>query len=426
MPTQKHGAPTSEHDISGWRHDARLAHRWQPGPVPEPPRLERGLYLAGGFLDVDKQGQGTLMPDAVPYADAPFVPPALVRRLGLRLGDWVDVLASEDDYGPVTHSVWRVNGHGIQDLPARPDFKQLTPIHPDRQIVLGHHPRALTGRLLDLVAPIGRGQRGLIVAPPQAGKTTVLTQIAEAVSADPELELLVLLVGERPEEATALRRAIDGLVLVADLDAPSREQAAVVNLALAHARRLTEEGRHVVVLLDSLTRLARVQNLAAPGGGRTLSGGMDASALTPLRQVFGAARAIEDGGSLTLIATCLIDTNSRLDQVVYEEFKGTGNMEVHLDRKLAQLGIVPCNQHRPVEHPPGSAIDRRDHAGTDDPGASRSLAHGRGRCAGGHARRAARLPRQPDSAGEIDVWKLNHNRTLRWKEPLTKQTNVPC
>ena len=180
------------------------------------------------------------------------------------------------------------------------------------------------------------------MAPPQAGKTTVLTQIAEAVSADPELELLVLLVGERPEEATALRRAIDGLVLVADLDAPSREQAAVVNLALAHARRLTEEGRHVVVLLDSLTRLARVQNLAAPGGGRTLSGGMDASALTPLRQVFGAARAIEDGGSLTLIATCLIDTNSRLDQVVYEEFKGTGNMEVHLDRKLAQLGLFPA------------------------------------------------------------------------------------
>ncbi len=282
------------------------------------------------------------MPDAVPYAGALFVPSALVRRLGLRLGDWVDVLASEDDYGPVTHSVWRVNGHGIQDLPARPDFKQLTPIHPDRQIVLGHHPRALTGRLLDLVAPIGRGQRGLIVAPPQAGKTTVLTQIGEAVSADPELELLVLLVGERPEEATALRRAIDGLVLVADLDAPSREQAAVVNLALAHARRLTEEGRHVVVLLDSLTRLARVQNLAAPGGGRTLSGGMDASALTPLRQVFGAARAIEDGGSLTLIATCLIDTNSRLDQVVYEEFKGTGNMEVHLDRKLAQLGLFPA------------------------------------------------------------------------------------
>ena len=144
------------------------------------------------------------------------------------------------------------------------------------------------------------------------------------------------------DRATALRRAIDGLVLVADLDAPSREQAAVVNLALAHARRLTEEGRHVVVLLDSLTRLARVQNLAAPGGGRTLSGGMDASALTPLRQVFGAARAIEDGGSLTLIATCLIDTNSRLDQVVYEEFKGTGNMEVHLDRKLAQLGLFPA------------------------------------------------------------------------------------
>ena len=342
LPTQKYGASTNEYELSGWRREVRQARQWRPGPLPEPPRPGRGLYLAGGFLDIDKQGQGALLPEAVPNAEAPFVPSALVRRLGLRLGDWVDVLASEDDYGPIAHSVWRVNGHGTQDLAARPDFKQLIPIHPDRQIILGHHPRALTGRLLDLVAPIGRGQRGLIVAPPQAGKTTVLTHIAEAVSADPELELLVLLVGERPEEATALRRAIDGLVLVADLDAPSREQAAVVNLALAHARRLTEEGRHVVVLLDSLTRLARVQNLAAPGGGRTLSGGIDASALTPLRQVFGAARAIEDGGSLTLIATCLIDTNSRLDQVVYEEFKGTGNMEIHLDRKLAQLGLFPA------------------------------------------------------------------------------------
>jgi transcription termination factor Rho len=266
----------------------------------------------------------------------------MVRGLGLRLGDWVEGIAVEDRFGPAVETVWRVNGHGVQNLAGRPDFKDLTPIHPRQQIILGHHPRAVTGRLLDLIAPIGRGQRGLIVAPPQAGKTTVLVHIAEGVSADPELELVVLLVGERPEEATELRRVVDGLVLVADLDAPNREQTAVVTLAMAHARRLTEEGRHVVVLLDSLTRLARVQNLAAPGGGKTLSGGMDASALTPLRQVFGSARAIEDGGSLTLIATCLIDTNSRLDQVVYEEFKGTGNMEVHLDRKLAQLGLYPA------------------------------------------------------------------------------------
>ncbi|HNU04771.1 MAG TPA: transcription termination factor Rho [Anaerolineae bacterium] len=342
MSTTKRGAPPINYDISSWRTQARAAQRWQPGPIPDRPRLLRGQFPVGGFLDLDKQGQGGLLPDAVPWPEAPHVPARLVRALGLRLGDWVEGIAVEDRYGPAVETVWRVNGHGVQHLADRPDFRELVPIHPRQQIILGYHPRAVAGRLLDLIAPIGRGQRGLIVAPPQAGKTTVLAQIAEGVSADPELELLVLLVGERPEEATELRRIVDGLVLVADLDAPNREQTAVVTLAMAHARRLCEEGRHVVVLLDSLTRLARVQNLAAPGGGKTLSGGMDASALTPLRQVFGAARSIEDGGSLTLIATCLIDTNSRLDQVVYEEFKGTGNMEVHLDRKLAQLGLYPA------------------------------------------------------------------------------------
>lgn len=342
MSTTKRGAPPINYDISSWRTEIRAARRWQPGPIPEPPRLTRGQFPVGGFLDLDKQGQGGLLPDAVPWPEAPYIPARMVRSLGLRLGDWVEAIAVEDRYGPAVEAVWRVNGHGVQNLAGRPDFRDLIPVHPRKQIVLGHHPRALTGRLLDLISPIGRGQRGLIVAPPQAGKTTVLVHIAEGVSADPELELVVLLVGERPEEATELRRVVDGLVLVADLDAPNREQTAVVTLAMAHARRLTEEGRHVVVLLDSLTRLARVQNLAAPGGGKTLSGGMDASALAPLRQVFGSARAIDGGGSLTLIATCLVETNSRLDQVVYEEFKGTGNMEVHLDRKLAQLGLFPA------------------------------------------------------------------------------------
>ncbi|MCS6843833.1 MAG: transcription termination factor Rho [Caldilineales bacterium] len=328
------------------RAEPRSGPRWEPGALPRPPQPARGQFTVAGFLDLDRHGNGGLLPEGVPEPGVPSVPAGLVRRLGLRLGDWVEALAVEDEYGPLVQTVWRVNGHGVSNLAERPDFKQLTPVHPDRRITLGYRPDAVAGRLLDLVAPIGRGQRGLIVAPPQAGKSTLLVHIAEAVSADPELELLVLLVGERPEEATEMRRLmrerLDGLVLVADLDAPSHHQAAVVNLALAHARRLTEEGRHVVVLLDSLTRLARVQNLAAPGSGRTLSGGMDASALLPLRQVFGAARATEEGGSLTLIATCLVDTGSRLDQVVYEEFKGTGNMEVHLDRRLAQRGLYPA------------------------------------------------------------------------------------
>jgi transcription termination factor Rho len=295
-----------------------------------------------GYLALDSRDQGVLRGQAVPGRDDPFVPAALVRRLGLRHGDYVDALAQVDEYGLAVQQVWRVNGNGARNLGGRPGFRQLTAIHPDTQIVLGYRPEAITGRVLDLLAPIGRGQRGLIVAPPQAGKTTVLEHIAHAVAADSELELLVMLVGERPEEATMLRRDIRGEVLVADLDTPSEQQAAVVELGMAHARRLTEEGRHVVVLLDSLTRLARVHNLAARGGGRTLSGGMDASALTPLRQVFGAARATEQGGSLTLIATCLVETNSRLDDLVYEEFKGTGNMEVVLDRRLAQLGLFPA------------------------------------------------------------------------------------
>jgi transcription termination factor Rho len=304
--------------------------------------VQRGQVAVFGYLALDSRDQGQVRANAVPGRDDAFVPAALVHRLGLRHGDYVDALARVDDYGLTVQHVWRVNGNGARNLGGRPDFRQLTAIHPDTQIALGYRAEAITGRVLDLVAPIGRGQRGLIVAPPQAGKTTVLEHIAHGVAADPELELLVLLVGERPEEATMLRRDIRGEVLVADLDTPNAQQAAVVDLGMAHARRLTEEGRHVVVLLDSLTRLARVHNLAARGGGRTLSGGMDASALTPLRQVFGAARATEGGGSLTLIATCLVETNSRLDELVYEEFKGTGNMEVHLDRRLAQLGLYPA------------------------------------------------------------------------------------
>ncbi len=318
--------------------------RWHPSPAEPPPDLYPGDYMVAGYFDLSSRGYGYLHANAMAERNDPYLPASIVRSFGLRDGDFVEGIGADRADGFTIDYVWRVNGHGADGLARRPDFKRLTAIHPERQIVLGYRPEALTGRLLDLIAPIGRGQRGLIVAPPQAGKTTVLEHIAHAVLADPELELLVVLVGERPEEATALRRSIRAEVLAADLDTPNREQAAVVALALAHARRLIEEGRDVVVLLDSLTRLARVQNLAAsgPSAGRTLSGGMDASALTPLRQIFGSARAAEEGGSLTLIATALVDTNSRLDQVVYEEFKGTGNMEVHLDRNLAQQGLFPA------------------------------------------------------------------------------------
>ncbi|MEA3335387.1 MAG: transcription termination factor Rho [Chloroflexota bacterium] len=330
---------------SDWRAASQpggAASRWVAVPAPEAPVPEQDQFPAFGYLALNRKGWGHLRAGAIPRPDDPFLPPDLVGRFGLRPGDYVDALAVAGRKGPIVEVVWRVNGHGPENLAGRPDFKRLVAIHPEEPIRLGYKPDAIPGRLLDLVAPVGRGQRALIVAPPQAGKTTMLENIAKAAAVDPDLNLLVCLVGERPEEATALRRSIQGEVLVADLDAPERAQIAVVDTAMAHARRLTEEGQHVVVLMDSLTRLARVHNLAARGGSRTLSGGIDASALTPVRQVFGSARTTEDAGSLTLIATCLIDTNSRLDQVVYEEFKGTGNMEVHLDRKLAQLGLFPA------------------------------------------------------------------------------------
>jgi len=266
------------------------------------------------------------------------VPVALVRQLGLRRGDLV---AGESAAGTVTRVV-AVNGHGIEGLAQRPQFDQLTAIHPNEVLTLGPGEGDITGRLLDLIAPVGRGQRGLIVAPPKAGKTTVLRDIAHGLAADPQLTVVAVLVGERPEEVTQLRREIEGTVYAADLDRPSSEHAKVAELAVEYAKRLVEEGRHVVVLLDSLTRLARAHNLSITGAGRTLSGGMDAAALQPVRQVFGAARATEEAGSLTMLATCLVDTGSRLDDLVYEEFKGTGNMEVHLDRDLANRRLFPA------------------------------------------------------------------------------------
>ncbi|HRX02697.1 MAG: transcription termination factor Rho [Anaerolineae bacterium] len=340
--TSAYRAAQAADAISGWRSQARQEQAWHPEPAPLPPELHPGEEPVFGYLALNAKGWGNLRHQAAAGRNDPFVSAAIVREMGLRDGDYVDALARWGNRGPAVTMIWRVNGHGIGNLQRRPIFENLTAIHPEHQITLGYHPEAITGRVLDLIAPIGRGQRGLIVAPPQAGKTTVLEHIAQAVVVDPDLELLVCLVGERPEEATMLRRSIQAEVVVADLDAPQAEQAAVVDLVMANARRLVEAGRHVVVLLDSLTRLARVHNMATSGRGRTLSGGMEASALVPVRRIFGAARAVEEGGSLTLIATCLVDTNSRLDDLVYEEFKGTGNMEVHLDRQLAQLGLFPA------------------------------------------------------------------------------------
>jgi transcription termination factor Rho len=292
-----------------------------------------------GLLEITRNGAGMLRELAMARDDDAIIPVNQVSQLGLRPGDLVVAQAR----GRNVVEIESVNGHEAVDLAKRIDFDRLTAVHPEVPIILGTSPEAITGRLLDVIAPIGRGQRGLIVAPPKAGKTTILTDIAHGVSKNPGLILVACLVGERPEEVTEIRRAVNGMVLAADLDAPSSDHTRVAELAVEYAKRLCEEGKDVVVLLDSLTRLARAYNLSVRGGGsRTLSGGMDAMALQPVRKIFGAARATEEAGSLTIIATCLVDTGSKLDDVVYEEFKGTGNMEVHLDRKLAQRRLFPA------------------------------------------------------------------------------------
>ncbi|NUR83551.1 MAG: transcription termination factor Rho [Nonomuraea sp.] len=257
------------------------------------------------------------------------------RQLGLRPGDQVEALVA----GTKLVEVQSVNGSaGWRD---RPRFNDLVPIYPaDR---LNIETESLSTRVIDLFAPIGKGQRGLIVAPPKAGKTMVLQALANAIARNhPEVHLMVLLVGERPEEVTEMRASIQGEVFHSTFDHPDRDHAAIAELAIERAKRLVEQGRDVVILLDSLTRLGRAYNNLAPGGGRVLTGGLDATALYPPKRFFGAARNVQDGGSLTILASVLVDTGSRMDNSLYEEFKGTGNMEIHLTRELAERRIFPA------------------------------------------------------------------------------------
>ncbi len=248
---------------------------------------------------------------------------------------------SEKYYGLL--KVEAVNGIDPEVAKRRPKFEDLTPIFPFQQLELETQPSVLTTRLIDMIAPIGRGQRGLIVSPPKAGKTTVLKQIANGISENyPDVVLMVLLIGERPEEVTDMDRAVEAEVLSSTFDEPVQSHVRVAEMGLERAKRLVEAGRDVAILLDSITRLTRAYNLTVPASGRTLSGGIDPAALYPPKHFFGAARKIEEGGSLTIVATCLVDTGSRMDDVIYEEFKGTGNMELHLDRRLAERRIFPA------------------------------------------------------------------------------------
>ena len=308
---------------------------------------EQGHIFGGGVLEIVQEGIGFLRSDhLLPGPDDVYVSQSQIRRFGLRTGDTVigqvrPPKNSEKYFGLLR--VEAVNGLDPEAAKRRPVFESLTPIFPTELIDLETSPNTLTTRLMNLLAPIGRGQRGLIVSPPKAGKTTVLKQIANGITANHrDIHLMVCLVGERPEEVTDMDRSVEAEVYGSTFDDPVQNHTKVAEMCLARAKRLVEGGRDVAILLDSITRLSRAYNLTVPPSGRTLSGGLDPAALYPPKGFFGAARNIEEGGSLTIIATCLIDTGSRMDDMIYEEFKGTGNMELHLNRRLAERRIFPA------------------------------------------------------------------------------------
>ena len=300
-----------------------------------------------GILDIVSDGFGFLRGERMlPGPDDVYVSQSQIRRFGLRTGDriWGQIRPpKESERFFSLLRVELINGVDSETARKRPSFEQLTPIFPNEQMKLETEPNLLHTRLVDLIAPIGRGQRGLIVSPPKAGKTMLLKAIANGISANhADAHLMVLLIGERPEEVTDMRRSVKGDVYSSTFDEPVEDHTKVSEMTLNRAKRLVEGGQDVVILMDSITRLARAYNLDMPPSGRTLSGGIDPVALYPPKRFFGAARNIEGGGSLTIIATCLVDTGSRMDDVIYEEFKGTGNMELHLDRKLAEKRIFPA------------------------------------------------------------------------------------
>ncbi|MGW4246511.1 transcription termination factor Rho [Nocardia sp. NPDC004722] len=319
--------------------------RVQPAAAPELDHIQT-LSPATGILDITGQTGIIRTSGYLPGPSDIHVPARLIRAHDLRRGDLISGLAEPNakngKHAPLVR-VDTVNGHPAADLPKRPKFGDLTPIHPDERLRLETEPNKLTARVTDLIMPIGKGQRALIVAPPKAGKTSVLQAIARGIAANhPEVHLIMVLVGERPEEVTDLSRGVPAEVVAATFDHSPAEQTALAELAIERAQRLAEEGRDVVVLLDSLTRLARAYNMNGHASGRILSGGMDSQALLPPKRFLGAARNFENGGSLTVMASALVETGSLADTVIFEEYKGTGNAELKLDRNLAGRHIFPA------------------------------------------------------------------------------------
>jgi transcription termination factor Rho len=310
---------------------------------------QEGLIFGGGVLDVIDESKGYLRPEEYkPSANDIYVSSSQIHRFGLRTGDLVLGQIRPPKENERYYSLLRVeavNSRDPEKAKHRPRFESLTPIFPDERFMLELPRGNLTTRLISMIAPIGKGQRGLIVSPPKAGKTTVLKHIANGITGShPEVRLMVALIGERPEEVTDMARSVgsDVEVISSTFDEHARNHAQVAETALARAKRLVEEGNDVAILLDSITRLSRAYNLVVQPSGRTLSGGLDPAALYPPKHFFGAARNLEDGGSLTVVATCLVDTGSRMDDMIYEEFKGTGNMELHLSRRLQERRIFPA------------------------------------------------------------------------------------
>lgn len=311
----------------------------------EPYERDQPTQKVQGFLDITGDGHGFLRPKFRPSEGDIYISASQIRKFMLRPGDDVEGLGrppkeNERYFGLL--KVVSVNGVDAEKQGKRTKFEDLTPIYPNKKLKLETAKNQLSVRVIDLISPIGMGQRGMIVSPPKAGKTTILKDIARGISENfPKVHLMAALIGERPEEVTDISRSVKGEVIASNFDEPAEEQTRVAEIALERAKRLVERGADVVILLDSITRLARAYNLSVPPSGRTLTGGFDPAALYPPKRFFGAARNCEEGGSLTIIGTALIDTGSRMDDLIYEEFKGTGNMELHLDRKLAERRIYP-------------------------------------------------------------------------------------
>ncbi|OGH02172.1 MAG: transcription termination factor Rho [Candidatus Levybacteria bacterium RIFCSPHIGHO2_01_FULL_37_17] len=326
-----------------------------PAPVLEEPRQEeaRTFYErpepqgipVKGFLDIQPEGHGFLRPRFIPSQRDIYISQSQIRRFMLRGGDLVEGVGrppkdTERYFGLLR--VEKVNEMDAEESLSRPYFDELTPIYPKKQITLTTGKQPLSTRIIDLIAPIGFGQRGMIVSPPKAGKTTILKELAAGISQNfPNVHLMAALIGERPEEVTDITSSVKGEVVASNFDEPPEAQTRVAEITLERAKRVVEMGKEVIILLDSITRLARAYNLAVAPSGRTLSGGFDPAALWPAKKFFGAARNAAEGGSLTIIGTALVETGSRMDDLIYEEFKGTGNMELHLDRRLADKRVYP-------------------------------------------------------------------------------------